>query len=175
MKKLIWFSLLFALLAANTSCGEKQEEQTNNDQNQEQQEQQEEKKAATYGEEITADGAMNMTDLLAKMEATTSMSAKVRGNVIAACEVKGCWMNLERPDGEIMRVTFKDDGFIVPTDFAVTEVVIEGLAYMDTTSVDMLKHFAEDEGLPQEEIDAITEDKVELVFEATGVLDVSKN
>jgi hypothetical protein len=41
---------------------------------------------------------------------------------------------------------------------------------MDTTSVDDLKHFAMDEGLSKEEIEKITQPKVELAFEAEGVI-----
>jgi hypothetical protein len=49
-------------------------------------------------------------------------------------------------------------------------VVILGRAKKEITSVEDLKHFAEDEGLSQEEIDNITEPKHELKFTATGVL-----
>jgi hypothetical protein len=38
-----------------------------------------------------------------------------------------------------------------------------------TCDVEMLRHFAEDAGQTQEEIDAITEPEVEWSFEATGV------
>jgi hypothetical protein len=73
-------------------------------------------------------------------------------------------------DGEEMRVTFKDYGFFVPLDAAGKTVIMEGKAYYDTTSVDMLRHYAEDAGESPEEIEKITEPKLELAFEATGVL-----
>ena len=47
---------------------------------------------------------------------------------------------------------------------------MQGMAYMDTTSVDMLRHLAEDAGKSQEEIDAITQPELTLAFEATGVV-----
>jgi hypothetical protein len=40
---------------------------------------------------------------------------------------------------------------------------------MDTTTVEELKHFAEDDGKSKEEIEKITEPKIEMVFEASGV------
>ena len=50
------------------------------------------------------------------------------------------------------------------------DVIMAGRAFYDTTTVDMLQHFAEDAGKPQEEIDAITEPELALSFEATGVI-----
>jgi hypothetical protein len=47
--------------------------------------------------------------------------------------------------------------------------LMRGTAYIDTIDVDMLRHFAEDAGQTQEEIDAITQPEIEWSFEATGV------
>jgi len=49
------------------------------------------------------------------------------------------------------------------------EVVIKGVGKMVTTSVDDQKHYLKDANATQAEIDAITQPKTELVFEATGV------
>jgi hypothetical protein len=57
----------------------------------------------------------------------------------------------------------------MPLDLAGKEVVMNGYAFKDVTSVDELKHYAEDEGLSQAEIDGITEPKKELKFMASGV------
>ena len=83
--------------------------------------------------------------------------------------MKGCWMTIDLENGEKMRVTFKDYGFFVPKDIAGQKVVIDGYAYNSITDVETLRHFAEDAGSPQEEIDAITEDKQEITFVANGV------
>ena len=67
-------------------------------------------------------------------------------------------------------VKFKDYGFFVPKTLADVEVVVSGRAYVSKTSVEDLKHFAQDAGKPQEEIDAITEPELSLDFMADGVL-----
>jgi hypothetical protein len=69
-----------------------------------------------------------------------------------------------------MVVQFKDYGFFVPKDIAGRQVVIEGYAYRAVTPIEDLKHYAEDAGKSQEEIDAITEPKEELKFLASGVI-----
>ncbi|MCB0515891.1 MAG: DUF4920 domain-containing protein [Bacteroidetes bacterium] len=125
----------------------------------------------SFGEQITADGAISMASLTEKMQQTTSeQQAKVEGNVAAVCQVKGCWMNLYQPDSSTMRVTFKDYAFFMPKDIEGKKVIVEGIAKYDTTSVEDLRHFAEDEGKSAEEIAAISAPAVELVFEANGVL-----
>lgn len=77
-------------------------------------------------------------------------------------------MNLS--DDKDMRITFKDYEFFVPLDAAGKETIIQGTATMDTTTVEMLKHYAEDAGDSQEEIDAITEPEFNYAFEAVGVI-----
>ena len=58
----------------------------------------------------------------------------------------------------------------MPKDLSGKKVVIDGYAYVDETSVDMLRHYAEDAGKSEEEIKAITEPKKEVSFEASGVV-----
>ena len=48
--------------------------------------------------------------------------------------------------------------------------VVQGEAFYDTLTVPMLKHYAEDAGKSQAEIDAITEPELRLAFTATGVM-----
>lgn len=124
-----------------------------------------------FGQIIVADGAIPTTDLKSTMGDKKEMPTKVKGNCVAVCKVKGCWMNLDVPNAEPMRVTFKDYGFFVPKDIDdKREVIVQGVAKYETTDVETLRHYAEDEGLSQEEINKITEPKTELVFVADGVL-----
>lgn len=125
-----------------------------------------------FGEAIDSEGAIEYMSLLDQMQSGDSLAVKVRGKVEAVCQAKGCWMNIiaDQPDTEQMMVKFKDYGFFVPKDIAGREVVMQGYAFREITPVDELQHLAEDAGRPQEEIDQITEPKVELKFLATGVL-----
>jgi hypothetical protein len=125
----------------------------------------------SFGEKITADGAVTYSEILAKMEGVDSLPVKVRGTVQEVCQKKGCWMNVN--DGQAsaeMFVQFKDYGFFMPKDISGREVIMDGYAYREVTSVEDLRHFAEDEGKSKEEIEAITEPREELKFMASGVL-----
>lgn len=126
-----------------------------------------------FGEKITADGVIDFNELLDKMATSEEVEATVSGKVESVCQAKGCWMNIVSPDGsknEEMFVKFKDYGFFMPLDISGKEVIMRGKAYKEETSVDELRHYAEDEGKTAEEIALINEPLVELKFMADGVI-----
>lgn len=123
-----------------------------------------------FGEEITPDDAMAASDLAAALEGKDSLNVKVEGIINACCQTKGCWMDVDLGNGESMIVKFKDYGFFVPKNSSGSTAVLEGVAKVETQSVEWLKHKAEDAGKTQEEIDAITESEVKVSFMADGVI-----
>jgi hypothetical protein len=125
-----------------------------------------------FGAMITPDNAVSYDEVISKLGSLDSMGMKVQGKVSEVCQKKGCWMTLvsDQPGHPEMRVTFKDYAFFMPKDLSGKHVVVDGYAYVETTPVDVLKHYAEDAGKTKEEIDAITEPKKEVSFEASGVV-----
>lgn len=128
----------------------------------------------SFGEKIKDKGAITTSELAKKAKETPEFNGKVTGVVQEVCQVKGCWMKVKMDNGETMRVTFKDYGFFVPKDIAGRTIVMDGIAKTKTTSVDELRHYAEDAGKSKEEIAKITEPKKELTFVADGVLVAKK-
>jgi hypothetical protein len=123
-----------------------------------------------HGEKITETGAISTAALVQKMQRTDSLETKVTGTVESVCKMKGCWMKVNLPDGQTMRVTFRDYGFFVPKDIVGKTVVMEGKASQKTTSVADLKHYAQDAGKSKAEIAKITEPERALAFVADGVI-----
>lgn len=123
-----------------------------------------------YGKKITENGAIPATQLTTKMGNKDQMPVKVEGTVESVCKVKGCWMKVKTGEGQTMRVMFKDYAFFVPKDIVGKTVVVDGLAETSTTSVDELRHYAEDAGKSKEEIAKITEPEKALTFMADGVI-----
>lgn len=123
-----------------------------------------------FGETISAEGAKSVADFVAAMGDQEEMNGKITGTVHEVCQSEGCWYTLQLPSGEDMMIMTKNHSFSLPKDCAGKTAIAEGRAYWKTTSVDDLKHYAEDAEKTQEEIDAITEPKKEIRFEATGVL-----
>jgi len=130
-------------------------------------------KGQHFGEMISDVGVISFSELVTKMDQFDEVEAVVIGNVGSVCQAKGCWMNIVDSDGgtsEEMFVKFKDYGFFMPLDIAGKDVIMRGKAYKEETSVDELRHYAEDEGKSAEEVAAITESIIELKFMADGVI-----
>jgi hypothetical protein len=76
---------------------------------------------------------------------------------------------METADGAMM-IKMKDHKFLVPLSMNGKTIVVDGTATLKETSVDMLKHYAEDAGKTKAEIDAITQPKKEITMQAKGIL-----
>ncbi len=126
---------------------------------------------ASYGEAITVDGALSVAEFEKAITGVDSLSTKIKTEIRSSCAKKGCWMDVKLADGSNMMVRFRDYGFFVPKEgLEGKEVVIQGRAKKEETSVKMLQHYAEDAGKSKEEIAAITKPKTAWTFEADGVL-----
>jgi hypothetical protein len=123
-----------------------------------------------YGDKITEENAIDVSELAAKMGDATAMEVKLTGVIDEVCQKKGCWMTLKNANGESLRITFKDYAFFMPKDGSGRVAIAEGIAKVEETSVADLQEYAKDAGKSAEEIAAITESEKELVFEASGVI-----
>ena len=159
MKKIQFFTLLLLVAALWVSCKPAPTAEGDTD---------------SFGAGVSKpDAAVSFAEVNAQLETADSVNVVMRGKVDAVCQTKGCWMNIVDPagtsEGEIF-VQFHDYGFFMPKDLGGREVIIEGKAYKQETTVEELKHYAEDEGKSAEEIAAITEPITEKKFMATGVV-----
>lgn len=154
MKRILFFAIAIGLLAA---CSPKTVERI---------------EGKHFGETISEKGAISYDKLLAEMDKKGGVeNVKVEGKVEAVCQNKGCWMTIvSENDDEVMFVKFKDYGFFMPLDLSGKTVVMRGNAFIEETSVDELKHLAQDAGKSEDEISKITEPKKEFKFLADGVV-----
>lgn len=169
MKKILLSAFMLAFLSANVvaqttgqTCDPKKEKPTAKN-----------KKATAeggYGAAVSKDGAIDVKQLTEKMKNEKELFVKIQGTVVAACQVKGCWMTADLGDGKTMRIRFKDYAFFVPKDSGGKKFYAQGVASWNETSVAELQHYAEDAGKSKAEIEKITEPKRELVFLAEGVV-----
>jgi hypothetical protein len=133
-----------------------------------------------FGDKIKTKKAVSYDVLLPKMEAMTAkstpMEVKLRGTVKGVCQAKGCWMTIQPKEAgkPVLFVKFKDYAFFMPKDIAGREVVFQGKAYVEETSVDELRHYAEDAGKSADEIAKIDKPEREYKFMASGVAIIAK-
>ena len=123
-----------------------------------------------YGKKVDEKTAITMAQLTSAMVDKTELNATVKAKVSTVCQAEGCWMKVDKEDGTAMMVRMKDHKFFLPKDIAGKTAVFTGKATLKTTSVEMLKHYAEDEGKSPEYIAKIKDPKTELAFDASGVL-----
>lgn len=128
-------------------------------------------KGDKFGEPVTAENAITVDQLISKLQAseTKSMPVKLTGTVTEVCQMEGCWIKVKSPNGNMM-VKMKDHKFTVPVILNGKNIVIDGTAEEKLTTVEQLRHFAEDAGKSKAEIAQIREPKKEVVVQAKGIL-----
>jgi hypothetical protein len=125
---------------------------------------------AAYGEAFDTTNAAPLAQMFADIDTVSTVTGVYRATIVESCQKMGCWMSVETAEGPMM-VYMNDHAFFVPkTGVNGKECFISGSAYRDTLTVDFQKHLLEDAMASEEEINAVTEEKYELAFNATGVV-----
>ena len=119
------------------------------------------------GEALTADA------LVAQASALNGETVLVEGQIEKVCQMAGCWLTFVTEDGQAVRVNVPRDAeanyvFTFPQDASGRTARVAGTFTVEEESVEILRHYAEDEGASEEEIAAITEPRLTLALEASG-------
>lgn len=126
-----------------------------------------------FGSEVVSNQILNkriVAETYEELKEGDTVAVTFMSTVNDVCKVKGCWMKVAMGNDKETMVKFKDYGFFVPKDIEKDTVIMQGRAFVSETSVDELRHYAEDAGKSQEEIAAITKPKKTYSFIADGVL-----
>ena len=126
---------------------------------------------ASFGTTFSAKNPITVEEMSSaiQLKEDKKMEVIVKGVVTDVCTREGCWLKIKSPNGSMM-VKMKDHAFLVPLAINGKEIIIHGIAEQKTTSVEMLRHFAEDAGKSKEEIQKITEPKTEIIIDADGLV-----
>jgi len=147
MKKLLLTAIVFILVACNS------------------------KTYTSFGVEISDQPTHSFNTIYDLAQNGEVKNIVLEGEITQTCAKKGCWMDVKVSEQDTLMVRFKDYGFFVPKEGVEgLRTVVKGKAKMDTISVEMLRHYAEDAGDSEEEILKIIEPKYVLEFIADGVL-----
>ncbi len=121
--------------------------------------------------EVKKDEAVSVEEMLKDFTSKTGeQEYTFVGEIEEVCSKMGCWLSVDQGNGESFMVRFKDH-FTIPTDTRLGSVAyMHGVAHWDTISVEDQRHYLEDAGKSEEEMNKITEAKYELGFEADGIL-----
>ncbi|QLG46251.1 DUF4920 domain-containing protein [Costertonia aggregata] len=126
-----------------------------------------------FGEKFTVTKAMNASTMSKQydgLKVSDTLDTNFTAKVKEVCQSKGCWMKLELQDGKEAMVRFKDYGFFVPMDISGRDVVVNGKAFVNEMSVADQRHYAEDAGASENELEKINAPKKTFSFLASGVI-----
>tara|TARA_B100000161_G_C33468035_1_gene376657 strand:+ start:296 stop:772 length:477 start_codon:yes stop_codon:yes gene_type:complete len=127
-------------------------------------------KESFYGDLINASEIINISEVKNSISQNGKIETKIQGEILSTCAKKGCWMKLKTEEDTLM-VRFKDYSFFVPKEGVEgRNAIIQGEAYYDTLTVELLQHYAQDAGKSEDEILAITDPEYNFLFEASGVI-----
>ena len=122
-----------------------------------------------YGEMFSISELEDYSSLRNDIMTNYQRDIKIEGEILSSCPMKGCWMKIKSEQDTIL-VRFKDYGFFVPKKgIEGDKAIVHGKMSVETLSIDLLRHYAEDAGKSEEEINDIKEPKVSFTFLADGV------
>ncbi len=128
----------------------------------------------SFGDEISDSNVISKNEMAKKFEnlkTGDTIDVKFSTSINEVCKKKGCWMNVDLGEkSQDALVKFKDYGFFMPLNSDNKEIIVQGKAFVETTSVEELRHLAKDGGKSAEEIEKITEPKHSLSLVSDGVL-----
>ena len=126
-------------------------------------------KSTYYGEKFSITELEDYNSLKKEISDFNTKDVKIEGEILSSCPMKGCWIKIRSEEDTIL-VRFKDYGFFVPKNgIDGDRAIVNGKISLETLSVEQLRHYAEDAGKSQEEINKIKDPQVSLTFLADGV------
>ena len=159
MRKILYFLIPTIFLMSCGASGTKPAEEKQSPSDQE-----------VYGDKINRENPISGDQLYAMMQEKDSVWVTLKSKIVTNCQKSGCWMDLDMGNNQVIKVSFKDYAFVIPIESEGKTATVEGFAKKELISVELLKHWAEDAGKTQEEIDAITQEEYIYTFDAKGVI-----
>jgi len=89
--------------------------------------------------------AVSLAEIVADGAGFVGQSVRVEARVAEVCQKKGCFF-FAQEGSSVVRISFKDYGFFVPTDISGKRVTFVGEVVAREMTVDEAAHFAEDLG-----------------------------
>jgi hypothetical protein len=122
-----------------------------------------------YGDSFDISASIPVSAVTAQLEGKDTLFTTIDGIIDQTCPNAGCWLNM-RLDSGIQKITTNHIFFVPLEGCEGLNAKAKGKAFYDEISVEMLKHYAQEEGKSEADIAAITEPKKVLRFVATGVM-----
>jgi hypothetical protein len=132
---------------------------------------------ATFGapQKLSDADAVTASTVLSSPDKYADQYVRITGTVTDVCAKKGCWMRVaaaDAPKGSPdIFIKFRDPaaGRLVPMEAVGKETTVEGVLKVGQLSERAARHFKEDAGAPQDEIEKIVGPQKQLMLAAPAV------
>jgi hypothetical protein len=132
----------------------------------------------TFGkpQKLSDADAVPLAKVIADPQAYSNQYVRMTGVVSDVCPKKGCWVRVAaskdaKPGQPDVFIKFPDppSGFYVPPDSVGKTATVEGTLKMGQMSERAARHFLEDKGAPQEEVEKIVGPQKQLTVAGASV------
>jgi len=130
---------------------------------------------ARYGEKLTlaADKTVCAKEILADPDKFADKKVRVCGMVDSVCAMKGCWIRLagaDDSDSLFVKFTCPVKGRLVPMEAKGKMAIVEGTLTVKEISEADARHYQEDAGATQAEIDKIVGPQKQISLKAPAAM-----
>ena len=126
-----------------------------------------------FGKTFENTAATPVNEVFAQIKTGKEFHGVMEGRITAVCQESGCWADLELAGGQHLKIKFRDangEEFSINKDTKDKMMDVHGVGYMDTVTVEMLRHYAEDDKATKAEIEAIKNPEITPSFTADGAV-----
>ena len=100
------------------------------------------------GNEITLKEKTEISEIISNPTEYLGEKVLIEGEVLAVCQMAGCWMEVSNEEGQKIRVKVKDGDIVFPKDAVGKTALVEGevykLEFNEEEAKDYFKHMAEE-------------------------------
>lgn len=124
-----------------------------------------------FGGELSDAKVVDLVEVMDNAEDYVDQNIKITGRVEAVCPMKGCWVEVEKPEANVsLRVKVEDDVVVFPAEAKGKSIVAEGILRKielnEKQTRAWLKHAAEERG---EEFDASSVIEPMILYQIEGL------
>lgn len=103
-----------------------------------------------YGAGVDQPTATSIREILKDPAGWAGKTVKVEGKVSGVCAMEGCWMEIESPEGDRLRIKVDDGVIVFPSEAAGRHAVAQGTVEVHELTreryVGWRRHLAEEKG-----------------------------
>ena len=96
-----------------------------------------------YGKDITLEEKTDISEILSNPSEYLGEKVLIEGEILAVCQMAGCWMEISNETGEKIKVKVKDGEIVFPKEGVGKTALVEGEVYKIELDEEEAKNYFE--------------------------------